>query len=96
MPRKKREKIASVSEKTLKALELPRDIILGMPKITVTGDSEIIIENYKGIVEYENEVLKINTEPGVISIEGDGFNISAITDDEIEIEGKIKNIDFAF
>jgi sporulation protein YqfC len=96
MGRRKKTKKEPVREKALKALELPRDIILGMPKITVTGDKEVLIENYKGIVEYENTGLKINTELGIVSILGSDFDITAVTDDEIEIEGKISKIDFSF
>ena len=37
--------------KVSKFLEIPREIISDVPKITVTGFDEILIENFKGILE---------------------------------------------
>lgn len=35
-----------------KILEIPEEVYTNVPKITITGFSEIILENYKGILEY--------------------------------------------
>ena len=40
-----RNKIAELSE-------LPKDVALGMPVLTVTGQMELCLENYRGIIEY--------------------------------------------
>ena len=34
-------------------LEIPQEIYSNVPKITITGFNEMIIENFKGILEYE-------------------------------------------
>ena len=36
-----------------KILEIPEEVYSNTPKITITGFNEIILENYKGILEYE-------------------------------------------
>ena len=36
-----------------KILEMPEEVCSNIPKITITGFNELILENYKGILEYE-------------------------------------------
>ena len=45
-----------------KFLEIPREVISNIPKITITGFNEIMIENFKGIIEYEDYFARISTE----------------------------------
>lgn len=73
-------------------LDLPRDIILNMPKITVTGDNEIIIENHKGVVLFGEEQVKINSGVGLISIYGSRFEILFMGGSTITIGGKFKSV----
>ncbi len=96
--RKKKEKQIHipVGERVVGSLELPRDIVLGMPKITVLGDREAFIENYKGIIEYDNTVVKLNTSLGMITLLGELLDIKTITDEDITISGKITKMEFLF
>nr|WP_254906505.1 sporulation protein YqfC [Clostridium tyrobutyricum] len=73
-------------------MELPRDIILNMPKIQVTGDNEIIIENHKGIVLFDKSIVKINSGVGLISIYGDNFEVLFMGGSTITVGGKFKSI----
>ena len=36
-----------------KILEMPEEVCSNIPKITITGFNELILEKYKGILEYE-------------------------------------------
>ena len=75
-------------------LEMPKEVSTGMPKITVVGFEEILIENYKGILEYEEMFIRINTFIGVINILGSGFNLKQMTEDDISVYGNIEKIEF--
>ncbi len=37
-----------------KLLEMPKEVCSNVPKFIITGFEELIIENYKGILEYED------------------------------------------
>ena len=74
-------------------LEMPKEIYSDVPKITITGFDEIIIENYKGILEYEEFFVRINTHIGIVSINGYELNLENMTDDDIKVTGKIESID---
>lgn len=85
-----KDKIERISEK----LDLPKDVILNLPKITIVGNEEITIENHKGIILFERNIIKINTKVKIINIEGDDFEILYIGDSTITISGKFKLISY--
>ena len=73
-------------------LGLPRDIMLNLPKITITGDNEIIIENHKGIVLFEKEFIKINSSIGLICIYGNSLEVLFMGGNTIILSGKFKSV----
>jgi len=81
------------SNKINKALELPREISSSDIKISIIGFDEMLIENYKGILEYEEFYIKVKTQIGNININGFNLILEQITEDDISVKGKIQNID---
>lgn len=77
-----------------KFLEIPKEIYSDDPKIVVTGFDELIIENFKGILEYEEFFVRINTYIGVININGYNLNLENLTNDDLKVKGKIESIEF--
>ena len=73
--------------------EMPREIDNKEPKITIISFDEILIENYKGILEYEEFFIKIDTEKGTVNINGYKLTLEQITEDDIGIKGTIKSIE---
>ena len=80
--------------KVSKFLEIPREVLSNIPKITITGFNEVLIENFKGILEYEDFFVRISTEIGNLNINGFNLKLNQMTDNDIFISGKIENIDF--
>ena len=76
-----------------KILEIPEEVYTNVPKITITGFSEIILENYKGILEYEEFFASISTQIGIVNINGYNLNLEKMTNDDIKITGKIESIE---
>lgn len=74
-------------------LEIPEEVYSNVPKVTITGFNELIIENYKGIIEYEEFFASISTYIGVININGYNLNLEKMTNDDIKITGKIESIE---
>ena len=75
------------------ALELPIDIMMDLPKLTVVGNMEASLLNDKGIIEYTKEIIRINTKSGVFKIVGENLEIKTIFSEEIIIIGLIENIE---
>lgn len=76
-----------------KILEIPEEIYTNTPKITITGFNEIILENYKGILEYEDFFASISTYIGIININGYNIKLEKMTNDDIKITGKIESVE---
>lgn len=80
-------------EKIDKILELPKEVCSNVPKITITGFDEMIIENFKGILEYEEFFVRINTHIGIININGYQLGLENMTNDDIKVTGKIESFE---
>lgn len=80
-------------ERLNKILDIPRELDKKQTKVTIMSFDEIMIENYKGIMEYEEFYVKINTEIGVININGFNLNLEQMTNDDILVKGVINSID---
>lgn len=74
-------------------LELPQEVYSNIPKLTITGFNEIVLENYKGILEYDEYFTSISTHIGIVNINGGNINLEKMTDDDIKITGKIEGIE---
>lgn len=85
----------SIPQKIAKTLDIPEDILFDIPRITMMSNTELRIENYKSILEYEADKITLLTKNMIIEIYGDGLNITIITDDEISICGTITAVNFS-
>lgn len=83
-----------VGEKLSGALGLPKDITLDYPKLVIFSNKEVAIENYKGIIEYGENVIRLNTATHMIKLCGQDIAIKTITQDEIALCGVFSKIEF--
>lgn len=75
-------------------LDLPKDVLLDVPKIIVVGRNEVTIENHKGILVFERDKIKINTNMAPIEIKGSQFEILYIAASTITIKGYFDSIEY--
>ncbi|MBR0490920.1 MAG: YabP/YqfC family sporulation protein [Clostridia bacterium] len=80
-------------KKLNRMLEMPQEVYTNVPKFTITGFEELIIENYKGILEYENFFVRISTHIGIVNINGLNLNLETMTNDDIRVTGKIESVE---
>lgn len=66
----------------------------GMPMIEMLGNRSVTIEGSTGILLYECENIKINTNKMVVSFCGRGLTVRCISSSCVEIEGFITKIEF--
>lgn len=75
-------------------LEIPKEISSEKPKLTLMGFEELLVENYKAILEYQDFYVRLSTHIGIININGFELNLNEMTNDDILITGKIESVDF--
>lgn len=83
---------SSFLQRLTDALELPKDVVLDLPKATIFGSVQAVLENHKGILEYTPELIRVRSSVGEIYITGERLRIGSILKDELVIDGKIDSI----
>jgi len=89
----KNKKTCRLTNKINNILEVPRELTDSNPKITIIGFNEMLIENYKGILEYEEFYIKVNTSIGNININGFNLSLQQVTEDDLFVKGRIESFD---
>lgn len=83
-----------IREQVIEQLELPKDFLLGEAIVTVTGRGELLIQNYKGILNYEDSFIKIQAKNCRIMITGKRLSIDYYTNEEMKISGFFEQIQY--
>lgn len=66
---------------------LPKDLLLGCVILNITGRNEAYVENYKGIIEYNANCIRLQTKSCQVFIYGENLFIEYYTNDEMKITG---------
>lgn len=74
-------------------LEIPKEVYTNIPNFIVTGFEDMIIENCKGILEYEDYYIRVNTFIGIVNVHGINLKLEKMTEDNLKITGKIESIE---
>ena len=75
-------------------MELPADIMLDLPRVTMVGQLHIYIENHKGLLVFTDKELRLLLKQGQLLIKGDSFVLKTILPEEILLEGKIETVHY--
>ena len=94
MKRKQTERTLSHMEAVSERMKLSSDILAGAPILMITGQTELSIENYKGIIEYTGDLLRIQTKTGRIHIEGKNLMICNYSEDAMKVSGYVYRIEY--
>lgn len=81
-------------EKLVDSLSLPKDITLGAPLINIVGTYEVYIQNYHGIIEYNENMIRFQTRSGRLVLSGNNLHIQYFTKDDVMVKGNIREVKF--
>jgi sporulation protein YqfC len=88
------EKKKEINRALAEFLDIPKDLILDLPRLVLTGRNELYLENHRGIIEYTLTRLRINLSRGYLEIQGRDLEIKSLLPEEISIYGEIDAIRF--
>ena len=83
-----------IKEQMADLMSLPKEIILDLPQVILTGSGEVSIENYRNIIEYSDTYTRINTNSGILLITGHKLLLKQITAEHITIVGEIVKLEY--
>jgi sporulation protein YqfC len=78
----------------LKRMDLPEDVMMDLPRITMIGQIHIYIENHRGLLTFTDHEVRLMLKHGQLLIRGSGFVIKTILPEEILLEGHIDQVLF--
>lgn len=79
-------------EEMVDTLELPKDLMYGAVLVSITGRNEMLIENYRGILEYNQTIIRLQAKTCHLVIQGKNLHISYYTNEEMKITGIIDSV----
>ena len=82
-----------IIEKAMERFALPAEA-LGHGRLILSGDSHLLIENHRGILEYSEEKVVLALKRGRISISGSKLKLCAMNSAELLISGRIENVEW--
>lgn len=80
--------------KIIERLELPQDIILGVPLLSMQGNSELMIENHRGLLQYDSDEIRVRTKTFTVQVIGRKLTIQEYRKDVLIIRGWIERMQF--
>ncbi|MEG0766662.1 MAG: sporulation protein YqfC [Clostridia bacterium] len=78
--------------RVMAALALPQDVILGLPRISMRGNTQLYLENHQGIVAYQRETVRVRTAWGMMAVEGKELQLGALGTQDLLIVGHIAGV----
>lgn len=84
----------SLYHKISAAAQIPQDLADGAVLVTVTGQDELCVENYRGIIEYTSTKLILQTKKCKLEIKGQNLYIAYYTGEEMKVTGHIEQINY--
>ena len=73
--------------------DLPADVVAGVPKITVTGTSRVLVENHRGLLAYSDTEVAVDGKNARVRVRGDGLLLRAMDREMLLVTGTITGVD---
>ncbi len=77
------------------ALDLPAELLLDLPRLTVVVPLQLVVENHRGLAEFLPERVVVSTSTGRIEIRGEDLRVGAVRAGEIIVTGRLRAVSFA-
>ncbi|GIO13379.1 hypothetical protein J19TS2_29340 [Cohnella xylanilytica] len=77
---------------TARILDLPRDVVLDLPRVTMIGGLQLTVENHRGVLHFSPESLRLAMDKGEMEVTGHELVIRNIGAEEVLVEGRITGV----
>lgn len=91
---KKNLNLSGAKDRVSDKIGFTKDVMLGATIVTMEGDSQLLIENYKGIVTYNDKNILVQGRKNKVLVEGKNLQIEYYTNMDMKIKGTIALVKF--
>ncbi len=74
--------------------DLPPDLLMGLPRISLAGREDMFVENHQGIIECTKKCIRFQTSAGVVRVTGDELELKHVGAERIVIHGGIDCVEY--
>lgn len=86
--------MAKFLEQLADRLDLPAEVVAGVPQVTLTGQTRVLIENHKGILSYTDTEVEVSGGKAVrVRVRGADLLLRAMDSEMLLITGNIIGVD---
>lgn len=75
------------------AVDLPKELLPGMPLIEVSGCGQVMIENHCGVTEYTDSCIRVRVSFGTVSIYGSALRIARMKRKQLVVLGTLNGLE---
>ena len=72
---------------------LPAELVPGVPKLTLSGGSEVLIENHGGLKSYSRDCVEVRGKDLTLQIRGEDLELTSMTKTWLTLRGIIVTIE---
>ncbi len=88
----RKKKKGSFKEIIADFFELPHEVLLDLPRITLVGNVQLYIENHRGVIAYDENKVRLAVKGGEIIVCGEELHIKNLLEEELLIKGLISSL----
>lgn len=81
-------------EGIINSMQIPQGAIFNTAHFEMNGNTEVVVDGSKGILQYDENIIKINTGKMITIFYGRNLTIKCLTPDSLVVEGFITSIEF--
>ena len=78
--------------RVLKTAELPQDLDANRFFVQWYGSTECLVEQHRGILCFDGDLIRFQTDQGVLSVSGNALVLDTLTDSRAMINGQIQTL----
>ena len=86
--------VTDVIDLAAERLEIPTFGLHGLPRLTLTGNRQLLVEQHRGLTRYSSDVIELALQKGRIRIEGNNLRLVAMDKEAVLIAGEIKSLEY--
>ena len=80
-------------EHWIRAIDLPTEILTGIPTVQIKGREETVVVQHRGILSYSDDAVDVASSIGVVRIRGAGLKIRLMNRERVCLCGKVSRVE---
>ena len=87
------KKIAQTAKRIAAGLNLPLDTLTGQFRLVMYGDDRTIVENHGGILDYEDDCVRLRVQEGELVLSGTSLTLMELDGGTVVVGGRVHRME---